>query len=82
MENILVIRLMRLIKPLSFELKLEILAELTNNLKDKSKPKGNEKEILLNELFGSWDETSDDDACSPIVVDPSNIADVGKIRKN
>jgi len=57
MENISVIRLMRLIKPLSFELKLEILSELTNNLKDKFKSKRNEKEKLLNELFGSWDET-------------------------
>jgi len=59
MENISVIRLMRLIKPLSFELKLEILSELTNNLKDKFKSKRNEKEKLLNELFGSWDETDD-----------------------
>lgn len=60
MENMSVIRLMSLIKPLSFEMKLEILSELTNNLKAKFKSNGNEKENLLNELFGSWDETSDE----------------------
>ena len=47
---------MRLIRPLSFEIKLEILSELTNNLKAKFDSKGTEKEKLLNELFGSWDD--------------------------
>lgn len=59
MENISVIRLMRLIKPLSFELKLEVLSELTNNLKVRFKSEENQKENLLNELFGSWNETSE-----------------------
>ena len=56
MKNRSVIRLMRLIRPLSFEIKLEILSELTNNLKAKFDSKGTEKEKLLNELFGSWDD--------------------------
>ena len=59
MENIIVARLMRLINPLSVELKLELLSELSYNIKLRFKNKNNEKEKLLNELFGVWKETND-----------------------
>ena len=59
MSNTTVIRLMKLIKPLSFEMKLEILSELTKSLKTKLNNKDNEKEKMLDQLFGSWNDTND-----------------------
>ena len=61
MENNSVIRLMRLIKPLSIELKLEILSEISNSLKNKfQKNNIQEKENLLDELYGIWENTGDE----------------------
>jgi hypothetical protein len=55
MESIIIKRLMRLIYPLNTELKLELLTRLSNSLKlDFRRPKKDEKEILLRELYGSW----------------------------
>jgi hypothetical protein len=55
MESIIIKRLMRLIYPLNTELKLELLTRLSNSLKlDFRRPKKDEKERLLRELYGSW----------------------------
>ena len=45
---------MRLINALSMENKLEVLTELSENLKLTFNKKDTQKEILLDELFGSW----------------------------
>ncbi|HHH52178.1 MAG TPA: hypothetical protein ENK91_00835 [Bacteroidetes bacterium] len=59
MESIIVARLMRLINPLSAELKLELLSELSNNIKLRFNKKNIEKEKLLNDLFGAWNVAND-----------------------
>lgn len=56
MENIALNRLMRLLNPLSSELKLELISKISESLKfelNRSKP---EKEALLEDLFGSWSD--------------------------
>jgi len=59
MENVAVKRLMRLIDPLSIENKLDILLKLSENLKTDLTSKKNDKEDLLNDLFGVWSQTDD-----------------------
>lgn len=59
MEHIAVSRLMRLIKPLSIESKLEILSKLSDNLKVNFKAEKTAKDKLLDELFGAWSDTVD-----------------------
>ena len=59
MEQITLNRFLRLLKPLSNELKLELISRISELLKldlKKQKPK-NEK--LLEELFGAWSDTQD-----------------------
>lgn len=59
MENIALNRLMRLLSPLSSELKLELISKISESLKfdlNRSKP---EKEVLLEDLFGSWSDVED-----------------------
>lgn len=59
MENLLVDRYMKLIEPLSFELKLELISKIFDNLKmNVNKPELN-KEKLLEELYGSWEDMDD-----------------------
>jgi len=59
MENLLVDRYMRLIESLSFELKLELISKIFDNLKmNINKPELN-KEKLLEELYGSWEDVDD-----------------------
>jgi len=59
MENIAVVRLMRLINPLSVELKLEILSKLSEDLKANFRSEKKDKDELLDELFGAWADTND-----------------------
>ena len=60
MENIVVDRLMRLLRPLSPELKLEIISKLSENVKIDLHSKKSNKENLLNELFGVWSDLKND----------------------
>lgn len=71
MDNIAVIRLMRLIKTLSVENKLEILSKLSESLKADFGSIENKKEELLNELFGAWSHMSDE-LSSDIIKNRSN----------
>jgi hypothetical protein len=50
---------MHLITPLTTELKLELLSKLSDNLKTEFKSNKTEKEILLEELYGSWSDVED-----------------------
>ena len=59
MENLLVKRYMRLIEPLPFEIKLELISKIFENLKTKINPVEINKESLLNELYGSWEDIND-----------------------
>ena len=59
MENIVVKRYMRLIEPLAFEVKLELISRIFESLKtNMNKPEVN-KEDLLDELYGCWDDVDD-----------------------
>ena len=60
MESATVTRFMRLIAPLSTEMKLEILSELSESLKADFHAKGDEKLELLKEVAGAWSGTDDD----------------------
>ncbi|HFC01337.1 MAG TPA: hypothetical protein ENJ53_11075 [Phaeodactylibacter sp.] len=59
MENIAVVRLMRLINPLSVELKLEILSKLSEDIKANFSSEKINKDKLLDELFGAWADSND-----------------------
>lgn len=54
MENIIVYNFMRLIAPLKIETKLELLARLSENLREDYHTEPVDKESLLEELHGSW----------------------------
>ncbi|TVL97337.1 MAG: hypothetical protein CV087_22440 [Candidatus Brocadia sp. WS118] len=59
MENLIVERYMRLIEPLPFEIKLELISKIFENLKTNiSRPEVN-KDELINELYGSWYDVDD-----------------------
>lgn len=59
MENLIVDRYMRLIEPLPFEIKLELISKIFENLKTNiNKPEVN-KDKLLDELYGSWEDMDD-----------------------
>jgi hypothetical protein len=59
MEALIIDELMHLITPLTTELKLELLSKLSDNLKTEFKSNKTEKEILLEELYGSWSDVED-----------------------
>lgn len=59
MENLIVERYMRLIEPLPFEIKLELISKIFENLKTNiGRPEVN-KDELIKELYGSWDDVDD-----------------------
>ena len=60
MENLLISRYLRLVEPLSTELKLELLAALSENIKNSMKESKVDKRRLFNDLKGSWNDVSDD----------------------
>ena len=60
MESTTVTRFMRLIAPLSTEIKLEILSELSESLKADFYTREDEKSELLKEVTGAWSGTDDD----------------------
>jgi hypothetical protein len=60
MENALISRYLRLFEPLSTELKLELLAALSENIKAGWKKPRVDKELLFNDLRGSWSDVSED----------------------
>jgi hypothetical protein len=59
MEALIIDKLMHLITPLTTELKSELLSKLSDNLKTEFKSNKTEKEILLEELYGSWSDVED-----------------------
>ena len=60
MENLLISRYLRLVEPLSTELKPELLAALSENIKNSMKESKVDKRRLFNDLKGSWNDVSDD----------------------
>lgn len=58
MESVTVSKFMRLVAPLSTELKLEILSKLSESLRADFRTEEN-KDHLLDELFGAWSETDE-----------------------
>ena len=59
MESLIVERYMRLIEPLPFEIKLELISKLFESLKTSvGRPQVN-KDALLDELSGSWKDVDD-----------------------
>lgn len=56
MENPIISKYLRLIEPLSMEMKLELLSKLIENIKQDFKKPKKDKSALLNDLFGAWSE--------------------------
>ena len=56
MKNIPLNRLMRLIRPLSAESKLELISKISESLKFDLNRKKSKKETILEELYGSWED--------------------------
>jgi hypothetical protein len=59
MENIVVKRYMRLIEPLAFEVKLELISKIFESLKSNIKEPEIDREALLDELYGCWEDVDD-----------------------
>ena len=59
MDNLIVDRYMRLIEPLPFETKLELISKLFENLKTKVSIPTMNKDELINELYGSWHDVNE-----------------------
>ena len=59
MDDLIVDRYMKLIEPLSFELKLELISKIFENLKTKLTEPEINKDKVLNELYGSWEDVED-----------------------
>lgn len=51
---------MRLLRPLSSESKLELISKISESLKFDLNKRKSEKESLLEELYGSWNNVKDD----------------------
>jgi len=59
MENVVIDQLMRLLQPLSRELKLELITRISESLKlDLQHPSSTSKEQQFTELFGAWKNTA------------------------
>lgn len=58
MENTLISRYLKILEPLSIELKLELLAALSENIKTGWKKSRVDKKLLFNDLRGSWSDVS------------------------
>jgi hypothetical protein len=59
MENLIVERYMRLIEPLPFEIKLELISKIFENLKTKIGRPEVDKSVLIDELYGSWSDVDE-----------------------
>lgn len=63
MKNLTISRYMALLEPLSVEKKIELINELSESIKRSFKRKNKEnnidEKVLVNELFGSWDDMPD-----------------------
>lgn len=51
---------MRLLRPLSTESKLELISKISESLKFDLNRNKSEKETILEELYGSWNDVKDD----------------------
>lgn len=60
MENVMIARYLRIFEPLGVEVKLELIAKLTESIKRGFKKSNDDKKKLLGELSGSWSDVSDD----------------------
>ncbi|MGK0365270.1 MAG: hypothetical protein ACI85O_002336 [Saprospiraceae bacterium] len=60
MKDIALNRFMRLLKPLSSDLKLELISKISESLKVDLNNKKSAKENLLEDLHGSWSDVGDD----------------------
>ena len=61
MRNSYVLKLIQLMRPLSPELKFELLTEISNKLKKRNKKNDKKnKEAILNKLYGAWKDTDSD----------------------
>ncbi|HMQ07323.1 MAG TPA: hypothetical protein PKC30_08475 [Saprospiraceae bacterium] len=62
MERLIAERYMKLIEPLGFEIKMELISKIFESLRGTiSKPEPEpDKEKLLNELYGAWSEVDND----------------------
>ena len=59
MDNALINRYMKLLEPLTFDLKLELLSRLSESLKSSAARSVEDKEKLLDKLSGAWSDMDD-----------------------
>ncbi|MEM6264688.1 MAG: hypothetical protein AAGI38_19405 [Bacteroidota bacterium] len=60
MENALISRYLRLVELLSVEMKLELLAALSESIKNGLKKSRADKKLLFDELRGSWSDVGNE----------------------
>lgn len=60
MENFIISRYWQMIEPLEIEVKLELIARLTESIKHGFKKSDEEKPKLLDELFGAWGDMDEE----------------------
>lgn len=64
---------MRLIEPLPFEIKLELMSKIFENLKTNINLPEINKDELINELYGSWKDV--DDSITKDILDLRTISE-------
>lgn len=60
MEDVVISKYVRLFEPLSTELKLELLAALSENIRLSFRKSSIDKRQLFNDLKGAWNDVSDE----------------------
>lgn len=60
MENYIFSRYLKLFEALTMELKLELLAKLTESIKQNYKKPDSNKNSLLEQVYGAWSDVDDD----------------------
>jgi len=60
MENFIISRYLKMFEALTIEVKLELLSKLTENIKSSFKQPETNKEQLLDELCGAWNDIDEE----------------------
>ena len=66
MENYIVSRYLKLFEALTMEVKLELLAKLTESVKHSFKKPKPDKNVLLEQLYGAWSEVDEENMIDSI----------------
>lgn len=77
MDHPIISKYLKLIEPLTIELKLELISKLTDSIKNSFQKSSDGKKELFDELFGAWSDIDDsliEDIYSSRSISDKNIS--------